>query len=332
MTTSRSEAPSSWRAWLGFSRLGGPHIKPEEREALEALLTEAAPALKAVSGYPAALLPAFRRATDYVAELAAQVPGPLAISEKDYGLDPLLRHLFADAGVMQQALMLSEATRECVARHCAGGVRLYALLGVRRWIKPRFGICLDGAEGALIRRDVPQEGVSFTDHTLTLPDPEQSGMEALLRHSFMVSLLQCVLDRCHASRDELANLRIERDRLRDALRRAPREQRAALQAQHDALLAEMQTQTGKLAPDAALDAFNAVLNAPEAVLRLERSTLTMNDMGIVCEPREGGKTFDFFDLVGRDRRRWTLFKVHYQLEHPPSWSERLQEAHRWLSV
>jgi len=299
---------------------------------LDELLQRHAPGLLAVHGYPRLFLPAFETALDYARNLASQVPGVIEISEKSYGTDPLVRHLFADLDALEHTVMLSEATRECAIRHCEEGTQAYALLGVRRWRKQRFGIALSGANSDQIHRDVAQETLSFQDHTFSLPANSEQGLMDNLTHGFIASLVLSVADRWHASRDELIQLRMERDRLRDMLRRVPQPEREALQAQHDALLTDMQAQAQKLAPESALDAFNAVMQDPAKHLRLEPDEITLNDIGILCAEADGGHRLLFQDLVGRDRRRWSVMRVRFTLNHAPSMSERLAEAHRWLSV
>jgi hypothetical protein len=59
----------------------------------------------------------------------------------------------------------------------------------------------------------------------------------------------------------------------------------------------------------------------------------LDDMGVRREPGEvAGKLVEFDDLIGFDRRQWTVILVHCSDIHVESYAEMLEAAYRRLSL
>ena len=82
------------------------------------------------------------------------------------------------------------------------------------------------------------------------------------------------------------------------------------------------------------DDFDAVLHHPEDWVRLEQATLSLDTMNVKqmeCRTPPA-HSLVFSDLIGLDRRHWTVLLVRCQPKPIASLAERLHEAHRWLSI
>lgn len=59
----------------------------------------------------------------------------------------------------------------------------------------------------------------------------------------------------------------------------------------------------------------------------------LDDMGVRCEPGEvAGKPVEFDDLIGFDRRQWTVTLVHCADIQVESYADMLEAAYRRLSI
>lgn len=201
-------------------------------------------------------------------ELARAIPGPLEMAPELYGRDPFIHALFGSPEEMQQALCMSHAMHEYARRPDGPGTDAYALMGMRRREKSAFGM---ETAGEVIRREVAQRVVCFTDHTLSGPVPTEEEARQLLVWNLFNSLVQRLAERQAARQRTREELQMEKDYLGAQLRAADAGRRPAL----------------------------------------EHMTLRLDGMGVLRADDTGANThaLDYTDLIGRDRRRWTVVMV-----------------------
>ncbi len=301
-------------------------------QAIERAVMRVEPRLRQLRDYPARYRKPIARALEHAQRLAEDIPGPIEMSLEQFGRDPFVHALFSSPEEMQRALYMSHAMHEYARRPGGPGNDAYALMGMRRREKTTFGMEL---QGEILRREVAQQVVYFTDHTLTGLAPTEAEARQQLVWSLFDSLIQRVIDRVNERLCTKANLLRQKDYLVAKLRNADAISRPILQQQLDALLAKVITATQATDLRHLADDFDAILLNPESYLRLERVTLRLDPMGILRT--DGSETnthsIDFTDLYGRDRRRWTVVMVHC---HPQpellSVADRLREAGRWLQL
>lgn len=122
-----------------------------------------------LSGYERRLIPAIDRTISYADELIAQLPSPVTINSNGWIESPIVRMLFESSDHFNHfwthnnelnAYFQKNNTSEC-----------YALLAMTRHEKKVWGGRIDGE---IILRDVLQTAVSFTDHRIIAPMPEES--------------------------------------------------------------------------------------------------------------------------------------------------------------
>jgi len=316
-----------------LDRLWGGQDRPDDPElpaAIERAVDRVEPLLRQAGGFPERYRRPVAHALDYARKLAAQVPGPVAINREAYVGDPLVHALFATADDVHAALCVSQAMRDFRRDHPEAD-EVYALIGMRRGTKAMLGIEM---EGELLRRDVPQKAVYFTDHTLADPGRTEAEARQRIAQGFFDSLLSHVRSRVDARKREKSTLEQARDELLARLRGADRDRRDELEPQLRQTLGDL----GRVAAGLDLrrygEDFDAVLLAPERHVFLERTAMTLDGMGLLREPDSSGSTqIEFCDLIGRDRRRWTVAMMYCdRLGDEASMGERMERAQRWLGL
>lgn len=305
-------------------------VSPDLSAAVERAVERVEPRLKQAGGYPDRYWKAVAHGLEYAHDLAAQVPGPVVIDREAYASDPLVHALFASPDEVRTALCVSQSMREFRSGN-PDAAEVYALICMRRGTKTMLGVEMDGD---VIRRDVPQEAVYFTDHTVA--DPGRTEVEARERiaQGFFDSLAAHVALRVATRKQEKVELELARDELLARLRGAAPERRPELTTKLDPLLHQL----GRLAESLDLrryvEDFEAVMLAPEKHVYLERTAMVLDGMGLLREPETSGSSeVVFSDLIGRDRRRWTVAMMYCNhVQEDATISDRLATAERWLGL
>lgn len=301
---------------------------PELLQASERAVSLVDPLLKQINGFPGSYLEPVATALAYSRKLAASIPRPVALDRKSYASDPLVHALFPSPDSLSEALGYSQPMRD----YChvfPGTSEVYALMGMRRSEKKMLGMEL---AGELIQREVPQDIVYFSGHTIEYPGASEQAVRDRIGWAFFDCLAGHVAKRIGERKQQKQLQLQQRDRLMSRLHIAPAEERPALEAALNRLLADMQATIVSLEQRACLEDFKAVLLNPARYLWLEQGTMVLDSMGIRREgvTAEQGKTVVFHDLVGFDRRKWTVAVVYCSQLHIESAAACLDEACRKL--
>jgi hypothetical protein len=133
-----------------------------------------------------------------------------------------------------------------------------------------------------------------------------------------------------SQKQETCEQLIELDVFKARLHAAEAELRPALEKQ----LADIQTATRATDLSHYAEYFEAVLQNPEQYLRLKRSVMVLDSMGIKRDDGAGavGERVVFNDLVGFDRRDWTVTMTRCRDIKIESFAARLENAYRTLSL
>lgn len=312
--------------------LGFEHDKeiPGLSSAIERAVNNVEPHLKQIGGYPKKFRKPVACALEYSRSLASSIPGPVEITRSAYVQNPFVHALFPSVDFIQEALCSSRAMRDYHGQNPVSR-DVYALMGMRRWEKTALGMEL---LGQTIQRDVLQNVIYFTSHTVENPSPTLEETRENAAWSFFDKLVTLVAKRIEARKQEKTDLLREKDWLTARLHEAPKEARPALAEEMTKLLSKTQQVVSSLDLGNYLHDFEAVLLEPEQHLRLEKTAMFLDDMGIKREPGEGvqGEPVEFNDLIGFDRRQWTVTLVHCSDIHVESYAERLEAAYRQLSI
>lgn len=291
---------------------------PEVAAALERVIGMVDPLVRAVPRLEKHLLLGVEHALGYCEGLVSALPGPLEINRQAFAGDPLVHALFATAGDIDEMLGRSQAVRDFLERpECWASDCFCAMLAARRQQKRQFGMA---QQGDIIRADVPQEILYFSDQTLIEPCCDIDRIRQRLRAKALESLLQTFNAHVGTLRREREGLRadlsVEHAQL-FALQHSPLYSAEEEQA-HTRHLAELDSHLRQNAeammPENLADALADFLRHPESALSLTPISLRVDRLGIVHhEPSDDSQvqTLEFPELSSRDRRQHiaTLVRV-----------------------
>lgn len=303
---------------------------PELLSAVERAVSGVEPLLKQTNGYPENFRKPVETALEYAHSLAVSIPGPVLVDRESYAKDAFVHVLFPDSDSISEAICSSLALQDYL-RDFPAMDELYALMGMRRFEKSMLGMEL---AGQTIQRDVAQKVVYFTNHTLENLAPSEQQVRELVATSFFDSLVSKVEKRLTERKQGVQSLRLEKDMLMARLRTASAQERPALKDELDKIISSMQSTINSLKLRNYTDDFEAVLLNPEQHLRLDHKPMILDSMGI--ERNDGdanrGNEFTFIDLIGYDRRNWTVTMVRCDHLQGESFAERLDKAYRKLAI
>ncbi len=147
-------------------------------EAIEEVIAGTEPKLRALSHYDRSLGPVIAGALDYIAGLIARLPPPIELSRRAWQRDPHVNAFFATAADLPLFLSRSKELRDFFQRH-PGASQAFAILTLTRKERQVFGLSL---QDEMVRRDVAQTSVGFTEPQLLSPSATEEEVRAEARH------------------------------------------------------------------------------------------------------------------------------------------------------
>lgn len=290
-------------------------------------LTE--PMIRQVPGYEKKLLPAVRRADAYCDDIAGRIPGPFEISRSAFAADPMVHALFGSADDIEAMLAKSRCVRDQLHEMILANGQCCALLGMRHREKAGFGMAL---EGDMVRADVPQKTLYFTDHTLAEPGPAPAAARQRLRATLFDGLVK-------GFAAQVAEVRAERDDLHreEAIARARvRGGDAAHTRRLENLGEQLRATADALQPERLLATLIDTLANPEPYLRLDPVSIRVDHGGVITGRGEAttgdGDTLHFAELTNRDQRRWVVILARIEHDEVRRAIERFEQAHRYIVI
>ena len=303
---------------------------PDLLPAIERAVNGVEPLLKQTGGYPNEYRAPIQSALEYAHALAERLPGPVEINRESYAGDPLVHALFPSVESVADALGNSLSLQNHL-REFPADSEVYALMGMRRIEKAVTGMRLTGQ---MVQHDVMQDMVYFTSHTIESPAASEAQARELVAMSLFDRLIGKVAQRIAQRKQEKQALLQEKDTLMARLRAADELARPALQEQLTRLMDDLQSAIGSLELDRYQEDFVAVLLDPAQHLRLNQTPIRLDSMGIRRDKEVDahGETIVFDDLIGYDRRNWTVTMVHCSDLQYEEFASRLERAYRTLTV
>ena len=295
-------------------------------EALERAAYRVEPHLKQTRGWPKRYRRPIAAALIQARRVSEAIPGPMEIDVEQFARAPFVRALFGSADDIHRILHASQAIRDYTASTLRDEV--YALLSMRRVEKNTLGV---ESAGEIVRREVPQQHVWFTDHQLSGLAPSESEARENLLWTLFDHFLERVrvgVERLKAERDRLAR---EKDLALAHLRGVSSARRPELRKILDGELKQLTEITESLDLERLAEVFATVLSHPEDCLYLQEYSLALDNMGVVRPKDPTVASLGFVDLVERYQEPRTVVLVRCRNIQPISQSERLQEARRWLA-
>ena len=304
----------------------------EDKAVLDAAIDRAVsavePLLKQTGGYPDNYRKPIAAALEYAHNLAADLPGPVTVDRESYAKDPFVHSLFPSADLIHDGFCASQSLRDYQRKFPASD-ELYALMGMRRGEKAVAGTELSGQT---VRQGGSQKAVYFTSHTIEDPAPTEQMARDLAAMSFFDSLVSKVRIRIGLRKQELLARMEEKDLLTDLLLAANPRKRPALELELSRTMKAMQLVSDSLELRNFMADFEAVMLHPEEYLRMVETPIVLDGKGIRRDVGATGRAeaIVFSDLIGYDRRDWTVTMVRCNNLRSVSFDAKPEDLYRKL--
>jgi hypothetical protein len=251
--------------------------------------------IRLVTNYKKKLLEAVSSALDFTDDMVEQIPGAIDINRKTFVSDPYVNAFFANIPDMQSVFSRSSEIRDFLEDSGnATSSECCSLLCMHMSEKTVMGMQLSGD---IIRKDVQQTAVNFSDHRIYSPSPDERSTREGLKHCLFGGLVTNAIERIMQLKLENHRLQSERQMLHARLRHL---QQKAAQTQDsppdNRITADIEDTSLKLknvedkllhthpaSPQESLELVNHVFGYPEEFVRARKFTLRLNKMGIKIE-------------------------------------------------
>jgi hypothetical protein len=260
---------------------GAARVKSE----LEWIVEMVDPAIRCVPRYKKKLYDAIATSLEFADHVVAEIPGAIDVRRANFVSDPYVNAFFVNAQDLQMVFNRSSEIREFLDDCGNQAAGCYALLCMRKTEKTVFGVEL---EGDMLRHDVQQTAVNFSDHRIYSPCPTEAECRNGLKHCLVQGLGTHTLERI--MRLKLSNHRLQQERhdLNMRLRRlgSRGETDTAVAREADAISrklgqVEQQSLNSRLAgPEESLREVQNVFSSPDDYMRIQKTTLLLNWMCI----------------------------------------------------
>lgn len=289
--------------------------------AIEHVVDTVNPRLRGIPGYRKKLKPCVSRSLAYCCRIVDFVPGPTDANSKSWSADPVLRAMFSSVQDLHN--LYSNREIRDFFEHNPGADVCYTLLS---------SICIErsvlGMEmhGDVVKRDVKQTSVSFTDRRTVKSALSEHALREDLRQRALDGIVSVALERITelvASRQareeekQLLNMRRRLKIVKDASLDPLLEEHHSESAGLDGAVTDRQQTAdeakhpaGKLdALDDYIDRIADVLDHPEAHLRHKQISMRLNRMNVKLgeDSGEAGDNLELAEfLLGQHIKRILL--------------------------
>jgi hypothetical protein len=160
-------------------------------EMIEVIVDAVEPRVRLQAGYRAKLAEGARITVAHLRDLGRLPLAPIVLSRAAWAVDPYVRSFFGNAAEVTQCISRSDEVRRFFEQHPACN-EAHALLGMRcterQVLAPRM-------EAGVVRQEVAQTTVSFSDHRLIAPAADEAQTRIDVGRRIVERLAQLVLAR-----------------------------------------------------------------------------------------------------------------------------------------
>jgi hypothetical protein len=223
----------------------------------------------------------------YTSSIIDQIPPAIEVSSNTYVSNPYVNAFFANIEELQSVFSRSSELRYFIDDYQHHDVKeICALLCMHMSEKTALGMEL---AGDTLKKDVRQIAVNFSDHHVYSPAPTEAETRQGLRNCMLEGLTTMALDR-------VVQLRLSRQSLVDEQRILQTRLRSRQADNWDSLdtgktreklgrIEEAMKHTPPASPEETLKAVKAVFSQPEKYIRLKKTSLRIDRMGIKRKAR-----------------------------------------------
>ncbi|MGB5261028.1 MAG: hypothetical protein WBO34_10975, partial [Gammaproteobacteria bacterium] len=185
---------------------------PESLTAVESVADSIDARLRLAPGYKKKLHNVIHPSLEFVDELVDRIPPAIEVSRRTFSSDPYVNAFFTNVSDLQAVFSHSSEIQDYMEEIHENDAACCALLCMHRTEKTVLGMELSGE---LLKKDVRQVAVSFSDHRVYSPSPSEAGTREGLKHCLFQGLVTHALG--EIMRLKLASHRLEsRHRMLDS--------------------------------------------------------------------------------------------------------------------
>ena len=252
--------------------------------------------IRLVPGYKKKLQNIIQSSLEFADDLVDQIPAAIEVSSHTFASDPYVNAFFTNVTDLQSIVCHSSELHDYMedTRDDAPGDSgsCCALLCMKRTEKTVMGMELSGS---ILKRDVLQVAVSFSDHRIYSPARSEAETREGLKTCLFQGLVTNALERIVKLQLASHRLQSQRQMLQARLRRYRQKAREVTQGTRtDSKIAqaieeasqelgkteEQMLHTPLLSPQVALEQVMDVFSNPDDFIRIRKFPLSLNKMGI----------------------------------------------------
>lgn len=283
-------------------------------DAIERVIDNTEPKIRLIVGYRRRLRHAVESSFEYIDALVDEIPGALHVNRRSFIEDPQVNSFFVNVEDYQRKFSRSPEVRGFIEENRDRELTdIFCLLCMEKKEKTIYGVEL---QGEIMRRDVRQIGISFTDHQLLSPAPTEAEARRGLKNCLFQGLITKALERLRyfqTKRETLEEqgrrLRVRRNSLRTKARRPISEKETVRikirelerrLAENERSLREIKSELDTT--DDALEQVSEVVGHPDQVIKYERVHIKINKLGVKLkeDSRELANEIDLAEIAFGD--------------------------------
>lgn len=247
--------------------------------------------IRLVSGYRKKLQDIIRSSLAFADELVEHIPGAIEVNRHTFVSDPYVNAFFANVSDMRAIFSQSSEIKEFLEGYGDNAaMECCTLLCMHMSEKTVMGMELSGD---IMKREVRQVAVNFSDHRIYSPAPHEEGTRQGLKQCLFDGLVTNALERI--TRMRLSNYRLKSElqvlkaRQRRYQQTLQRSEDSATRREYETVCRDLERLEAELSriplatPQAALEQVITVFSNPEHFVRMRKFSLRLSKMGILIE-------------------------------------------------
>ena len=241
--------------------------------------------IRLVPGYKKKLQSSIHYSLEFADDLVNQIPMAIEVSSSTFTSDPYVNAFFTNVTDLQSIFSHSSEVQDYMEDCHDNNVRCCALLCMHREEKTVMGVELSGN---MLKKDVMQTAVSFSDHRVYSPAPSETETREGLKNCLFQGLVTNALERIVQLRLASHQLQNRRQMLHARLRR--HRQQTGKVSQGTRTIEKTSLELKKieeemlhaplLTPQILLQQVLEVFSKPDDFVQIRKLQLRLNKMGI----------------------------------------------------
>ena len=241
--------------------------------------------IRLVPGYRKKLQGTIRDSLEFADDLVNQIPLAIEVSSSTFTSDPYVNAFFTNVTDLQSIFSHSSEVQDYMADCHDKNARCCALLCMQRTEKTVMGMELSGN---MVKKDVMQTAVSFSDHRVYSPAPSETETRKGLKNCLFQGLVTNALERIVQLRLESHQLQSRHQMLHARLRRHKKQTGNGNQATRGIEETGMELKKIEkkmlhaplLTPQIMLQQVIDIFSKPDEFVQVRKLQLRLNKMGI----------------------------------------------------